>query len=211
MTRKEFIPFVQFTYQQYPEAPTTTYQVQQIGDCDPNTDVQIKVVNHPRWNSIYQGRFCNVQLRKNGIILYESFPDGIMLYSKVIPYSKLIRVDNLRIPASVHSETLDVLTPLQPGYKYAQHLKKSKAAVKESRVVLYGATTDPEVQASIAKISRTGRATEVEPRPNFETGLGMCGKHLCGCKTICKAQYGQQVVLTGAYPGDQGATMGGCF
>lgn len=88
-------------------------------------------------------------------------------------------------------------------------LKKSEAAVKESRVVLYGATTDPEVQASMARLHATGRQTTLEPRASYDTGMGKCGKHLCNCKTVCKKEYEQQT--TGAYPGDQGATMGGCF
>lgn len=86
-------------------------------------------------------------------------------------------------------------------------IKKSGAAVNESRVVLFGASTDPEVKASIEKIEATGRKTELQPRPGFDTGLGMCGKHLCGCKTVCKNEYSQEVI-PGAFPGDQGAMTG---
>lgn len=88
-------------------------------------------------------------------------------------------------------------------------IKRSTTAVRESRVVLFGSATDPEVQASMSKISATGRSTELAPRPNFDTGLGHCGKHLCSCKEVCKIQFAQQTNV--AFPGDVGATMGMCY
>jgi hypothetical protein len=85
-------------------------------------------------------------------------------------------------------------------------LVRSTATVKETRVVLFGSASDPEVKASLEKIAATGRGTELAPRPSFDTGLGMCGNHLCSCKTICKKEY-----TPGAFPGDTGAMMGMCY
>lgn len=56
-------------------------------------------------------------------------------------------------------------------------------------VVLFGEKTDPEVQASINRIAIGGRKVELTTRPGFDTGLGMCGKHLCSCKHVCAKQY----------------------
>lgn len=82
----------------------------------------------------------------------------------------------------------------------------SRKRKRESRVVLFGSPNDSDVKESIRKAEIAGRQTEVMARPNFDTGLGPCGKHVCSCKEVCKADY-----LKGAYPGDQGATMGMCY
>lgn len=81
------------------------------------------------------------------------------------------------------------------------------AAVRESRVVLFGSRTDADVQESIRKAEIAGRQTELIARPSFDTGLGPCGKHVCSCKEVCKEQYAKTL----AFKGDQGATMGVCF
>lgn len=85
-------------------------------------------------------------------------------------------------------------------------ITRKVASVRESRLVLFGGSADPEVKESIRKAEISGRKTELAPRPSFDTGLGLCGKHICSCKDICKKEYGMQV--KGAYPGDQGPTMG---
>lgn len=81
--------------------------------------------------------------------------------------------------------------------------------ITESRLVLFGSNTDPEVKESIRQAKKTGRKIEVAPRPSFDTGLGQCGKHLCNCKAICKKEYA--VNVPGAYPGDSGPVMGKSF
>lgn len=80
------------------------------------------------------------------------------------------------------------------------------AAVRESRVILFGSRNDVEVKESIRKAEIAGRKTEVVARPSFDSGLGPCGKHVCSCKEVCKAAFAE-----GAYPGDKGATMGMSF
>jgi hypothetical protein len=81
-------------------------------------------------------------------------------------------------------------------------IKRSATTTKETSVILYGSVSDPEVQLSLQKISKT-RSAEVQPRPSFDTGLGQCGKHLCNCKTICKKE-----LAPVAFQGDTGASMG---
>jgi hypothetical protein len=68
---------------------------------------------------------------------------------------------------------------------------KRTTPVKETSVILYGNASDPEVQSSVQKVSKT-RSAEVQPRPSFDTGLGNCGKHLCNCKTHCMREYNPQ-------------------
>lgn len=81
------------------------------------------------------------------------------------------------------------------------------AAVRESRVVLFGSSSDPDTRESIRKAEIAGRKTEVIARPSFDTGLGPCGKHVCSCKDVCKEDYAKSI----AYPGDKGPTMGVCY
>lgn len=63
------------------------------------------------------------------------------------------------------------------------------AAVRKSTVVLFGSKSDPEMKESIRRAEISGRGTEMMPRPNFDTGIGMCGKHLCNCKSVCKKEF----------------------
>lgn len=84
------------------------------------------------------------------------------------------------------------------------HAARKVAAVLESRVVLFGQKSDIEVQESIRRAAIAGRQVDVVARPGFDSGIGPCGKHVCSCKGICKAEYG-------AYQGDGGAMMGHSF
>jgi len=52
-------------------------------------------------------------------------------------------------------------------------------------VTLFGNPNDPEVKRSINKVAITGRKTEIKARPNFDSGTGPCGKHMCSCQSIC--------------------------
>src|SRR5690349_22109946 len=83
------------------------------------------------------------------------------------------------------------------------------ASVRETTVLLFGNISDPEVRESKRKAEISGRATELIARPSFDTGIGPCGKHVCSCKEVCKAEYAKG--CAGAYPGDQGPTMGMSF
>lgn len=65
------------------------------------------------------------------------------------------------------------------------------ASVRESSVVFFGSPNDAEVKESIRKAKLAGRKTELVARPSFDTGLGPCGKHVCSCKEVCKADYGK--------------------
>ena len=56
----------------------------------------------------------------------------------------------------------------------------------ESRVILFGDAKDPALTDSINRIAITGRKVEIQQRPNWDTGLGHCGNHLCSCKEHCK-------------------------
>lgn len=71
------------------------------------------------------------------------------------------------------------------------------ARVTESTVLLFGNINDPEVQQSKKRIEISGRQTEIVTRPNFDTGVGPCGKHVCSCKTVCLAKYGELEVQYG--------------
>jgi len=77
--------------------------------------------------------------------------------------------------------------------------------IQQSRVELFGSTTDPDVKESIRKVKLTGREVSTKARPSFDTGVGQCGKHLCSCKTVCARQ------IAGAFPGDQGAMTGSAY
>ena len=79
--------------------------------------------------------------------------------------------------------------------------------VKESTIIYFGTEKNPEVQASIAMQARIGRKTETVVRPSFDTGIGMCGSHLCNCKTICKKELAPAV----AFQGDAGPSMGASY
>jgi hypothetical protein len=85
--------------------------------------------------------------------------------------------------------------------------KKLTQVVKETTVVLFGSASDPDVKASMDKLKLTGRGVEHQPRPSFDTGVGMCGRHLCNCKTICKKELAPAI----AFQGDPGASMGTSF
>ncbi|HEY8933812.1 MAG TPA: hypothetical protein VIM65_01270 [Cyclobacteriaceae bacterium] len=60
-----------------------------------------------------------------------------------------------------------------------------KQKTKETRVVIFGTDTDHDVQRSIEKVRKTGREVHSLLRPSFDTGLGICGRHICSCKTEC--------------------------
>jgi hypothetical protein len=59
----------------------------------------------------------------------------------------------------------------------------------ESRVILFGNPSDPEIAESMRRLKNVGREVYTKPRANFDTGLGKCGKHLCHCKEICQEEY----------------------
>jgi hypothetical protein len=63
------------------------------------------------------------------------------------------------------------------------------AIVRESRVILYGRASDAELRASQKKIEVSGRKTEIQARPGYDTGAGQCGKHLCHCNGHCQLDY----------------------
>jgi hypothetical protein len=59
----------------------------------------------------------------------------------------------------------------------------------EQRVVLFGNAGDEEVRRSAEQLKKQGREFGLKPRPDFDTGLGKCGKHLCHCKEHCQQQF----------------------
>lgn len=61
--------------------------------------------------------------------------------------------------------------------------------VRNTTLVLFGNPKDPEVAKRINKSYITGQKVEVKPRPDYDTGIGMCGNHLCHCKTVCSKEY----------------------
>lgn len=68
-------------------------------------------------------------------------------------------------------------------------LKQPTQPVKETTVILFGSKHDPEVKRSINKIAITKRKTEIMSRPNFDAGMGPCGKFICSCKGVCLDQF----------------------
>lgn len=67
--------------------------------------------------------------------------------------------------------------------------------LKESRVVLFGSPSDPEVAESIRRMKQLGREVTTRLRPSFDTGTGRCGKHLCHCTTHCMQEYSKDQVI----------------
>jgi len=59
----------------------------------------------------------------------------------------------------------------------------------KQRVVLYGDAGDKEVLRSMRSIRKSGRMVTTKARPDFDTGVGQCGKHLCNCRQHCKEQF----------------------
>jgi hypothetical protein len=78
-----------------------------------------------------------------------------------------------------------------------------KKIIRESTILFFGTKADPEVKESIRKAKMTGRKTDVQPRPSYDTGTGQCGKHLCHCKTVCMKQFDGK-----AFEADQAPTIG---
>jgi hypothetical protein len=62
-------------------------------------------------------------------------------------------------------------------------------AFKESRVVLTGNISDPEVKERARKLKASGRKVETISREDHDTGVGPCGKHYCSCQAVCKDHY----------------------
>lgn len=84
---------------------------------------------------------------------------------------------------------MEKLPPIHTGRSRKKTSATKVAAVRESRVVLFGSRTDVETQESIRKAEISGRKTELVARPSFDTGFGPCGKHVCSCKEVCKLSY----------------------
>lgn len=103
---------------------------------------------------------------------------------------------------------MNTITPARAQRKRFKTRVHRAASVRETTVLLFGNITDPEVQESKRRAEISGRKTELVARPSFDTGVGPCGKHVCSCKEVCKLEYAKSI---GAYPGDQGATMGHSF
>jgi len=59
----------------------------------------------------------------------------------------------------------------------------------KQRVVLFGNAGDEEVRQSVERLKKSGREIGIKPRPDFDTGMGRCGKHLCHCKEHCQNEY----------------------
>lgn len=52
---------------------------------------------------------------------------------------------------------------------------------------LFGDEQDPAIQETKRRIELTGRPVVILPRPTHDTGLGICGLHICNCKEPCKS------------------------
>jgi hypothetical protein len=83
-------------------------------------------------------------------------------------------------------------TIIRDSRKVQRSRKKSNvqkiAAVRETKVLLFGSKSDPEIKESIRKAELT-REVELQLRPSYDTGAGQCGKHLCHCKGNCMMAY----------------------
>jgi hypothetical protein len=67
--------------------------------------------------------------------------------------------------------------------------------ITQSRVELFGSTSDPEVKESLRLIKKTGREVSIA-RPSFDTGMGPCGRHLCSCKHVCAKNLAGAMIST---------------
>jgi len=56
-------------------------------------------------------------------------------------------------------------------------------------VTLHGTLADPELAATKKRIEKAGRKVIVEPRPQHDSGLGLCGKHYCNCNELCQSYH----------------------
>src|SRR5687767_13092519 len=84
---------------------------------------------------------------------------------------------------------MEKLSPTHSGRSRKITTSTKVAAVRESRVVLFGSRNDIDVKESIRKAEISGRKAELVARPSFDTGFGPCGKHVCSCKEVCKLNY----------------------
>lgn len=75
---------------------------------------------------------------------------------------------------------------LTPPYRFLHPHTKADVLSKET-VVLQGNEQDPEVQQTKKRIEEAGRKVEVEQRPTQDSGLGICGQHMCHCTEPCKS------------------------
>lgn len=66
-------------------------------------------------------------------------------------------------------------------------LKPDEQVPSRETVLLYGDETDPAIIASKKRIEALGRKVEVTLRPQHDTGVGICGQHLCSCTEPCKS------------------------
>jgi hypothetical protein len=59
--------------------------------------------------------------------------------------------------------------------------------IKTPRIEIFGSIDDPEISARIVRLKRYGYDVTVRRREDYASGTGICGKHLCGCTTDCRA------------------------
>ncbi len=76
-------------------------------------------------------------------------------------------------------------TFLKPPARPAEFV--SKAITSKETVILFGDETDPAIIAAKKRIEYLGRKVEVTLRPAHDTGVGICGQHLCSCTEPCKS------------------------
>lgn len=77
---------------------------------------------------------------------------------------------------------------MSKGYTFQ---KPDHQVPSREKVVLFGNEQDPAIQATKKRIENTGRKVEIELRPAHDTGLGICGEHMCSCTEPCKSLHYQ--------------------
>lgn len=70
------------------------------------------------------------------------------------------------------------------GYTF---LKPDHQVPSRETVELFGNENDPAIQATRRRIEALGRKVIVTLRAPHDTGVGICGEHICSCTEPCKS------------------------
>ncbi len=72
-------------------------------------------------------------------------------------------------------------------YRFLHPQTNAEPMGKTETVTLFGNANDPQIIASKKRIELLGRSVEIQPLPDHDTGMGLCGQHYCNCTEICKS------------------------
>lgn len=76
---------------------------------------------------------------------------------------------------------------LTRGYSFLKPPPVQDIPQSKETVILFGDSNDPLLQQARQRIEALGRPVQIQPRPDHDTGLGICGKHMCTCTEPCQS------------------------